>query len=154
MSFIQYKSKSFVIATQAAQTPFTTTLTSSFFLPVIFNPLIIQARVTIAVPCWSSCITGISSSAFNLSSISKHLGAEISSRFIQPKVGAIFFIVLIISSVFFVFKTIGKALIPANFLNNTHFHSITGSQASGPISQSPKTAVQSEITATVLAFRV
>jgi hypothetical protein len=51
MSFIQYKSNSFVIATHAAQTQFTTTFTSSFFLPVIFSELIIQARVTIAVQC-------------------------------------------------------------------------------------------------------
>jgi hypothetical protein len=73
---------------------------------------------------------------------------------IHQKVGAIFFIVLIISSVSFVFKTIGKALIQANFLNNIHFHSITGSPASGQISQSHKTAVQSLITATVFHFNV
>jgi hypothetical protein len=59
-----------------------------------------------------------------------------------------------ISSVSFVFNTIGKAFIQANFLNNIHFHSITGSRASGQISQSQSTAVQSLITAIVFAFRV
>jgi Na+/glutamate symporter len=76
-----------------------TTFTSDLSFLVTFNQFITQARVTIAVPCWSSWKTGISSSAFNLSSISKHRGAEMSSRFIQPKVGAIAFITDIISSV-------------------------------------------------------
>jgi hypothetical protein len=49
---------------------------------------------------------------------------------------------------------IGNAFIQANSLKSTHFPSITGSQASGQISQSPKTAVPSLITATVFAFRV
>jgi hypothetical protein len=81
------------MAVPAAHNPFTTIFTSVLFFQTTFKPLIIQANVTIAVPCWSSCITGISNSAFNLSSISKHLGAEISSRLIPPKVGAIFLIV-------------------------------------------------------------
>jgi hypothetical protein len=86
-----------VIATPAAHTPLTTTFTVCLSFPVIFSPFIIPARHTIAVPCWSSCITGISNSFFNTSSISKHLGAEISSRFIPQKDGAIFLIVCIIS---------------------------------------------------------
>jgi len=49
---------------------------------------------------------------------------------------------------------IGNALTPANSLNNTHFPSITGSPASGPISPSPRTAVPSLITATVFHLRV
>ena len=43
-------------------------------------------------------MTGISSSSFSLFSISIHLGADISSRFIPPKPGAINFTVFIISS--------------------------------------------------------
>jgi hypothetical protein len=39
-------------------------------------------------------------------------------------------------------------------LNNAHFHSITGSQASHQIFHKPKTADPSEITATVFAFKV
>jgi hypothetical protein len=62
--------------------------------------------------------------------------------------------IFIISSVSFVFKTIGKAFTQANCLNKTHFHSITGRAASGQISQSHKTAVQSLITATVFHFIV
>jgi hypothetical protein len=51
-------------------------------------------------------------------------------------------------------RTIGKALTQANSLNKAHFHSITGNPANHPIFPSPKTALQSEITATVFAFRV
>ena len=154
ISFTQYKSKSFTIATQAAQTQLTTILISSFFFQVIFKELINQARQTIAVQCWSSWNTGILSSAFNLSSISKHLGAEKSSKFIHQTVGEICLIVFIISSVSCVLSTIGNALTHANSLNNTHFHSITGSQASHPIFPSQSTALQSETTITVLDFIV
>jgi hypothetical protein len=90
----------------------------------------------------------------SLSSISKHLGAEKSSKFIPQKVGAIFLIVEIISSVSCVSKIIGKAFTQPNSFNKAHFHSITGSPASPPIFPRPKTADPSEITATVLAFNV
>jgi hypothetical protein len=63
-------------------------------------------------------------------------------------------IVLIISSVSCVSKTIGKAFIHAKPLNKAHFHSITGSHAKPQIFHNPKTADQSEITATVFAFKV
>ena len=52
----------------------------------------------IAVPCWSSCITGILVASAILLSISKHSGALMSSRFIPPNVGAILQTVLINSS--------------------------------------------------------
>ena len=95
-------------------------------------------------------------STFSLScrSISKHLGAEISSRFIPPKLLEISSIVVTISSVFFESMQIGKASTSANSLNSAHFPSITGIEASGPISPSPKTAVPSVITATRLCLRV
>ena len=46
------------------------------------------ASVTTAVPCWSSWKTGMSSRSWSLRSISKHRGAEMSSRFTPPKEGA------------------------------------------------------------------
>ena len=73
----------------ALPAPLITTLASLNSLPTTFNALIKPAQTTIAVPCWSSWKTGMSSSFFNLASISKHLGAEISSRLIPPKHGAI-----------------------------------------------------------------
>jgi hypothetical protein len=51
-------------------------------------------------------------------------------------------------------KTIGKAFTHANSLNSAHFHSITGRPASPQIFQSHKTALQSEITATVFSLSV
>ena len=102
-----------------------------------------------AVPCWSSWKTGISNSSFNVSSISKHLGDDISSKLNPPKVGAKYLTVLIISLGSLVSKQIGKASTSPNSLNKTDFPSITGIAASGPISPRPKTAVPSDTTATV-----
>jgi hypothetical protein len=45
------------------------------------------ASVTTAVPCTSSCITGLSRASISLDSISKHSGAEMSSRWMPPNVG-------------------------------------------------------------------
>ena len=102
----------------------------------------------IAVPCWSSCITGIFSSSTSLLSISKASGALISSKFIPPKVGAIFLTVCINWSISFVSTSISKTSISANILNKRPLPSITGFDANGPISPNPKTAVPLEITAT------
>ena len=96
----------------------------------------------------------MSSSFFNLASISKHLGAEISSRLIPPKHGAIRFTVSTISSTSLVSKQIGNASIPANSLNRIYLPSITGIPASGPISPRPSTAVPSLTTATRFPFAV
>ncbi|MNE54451.1 hypothetical protein D3C80_1492290 [compost metagenome] len=85
-----YKS---VQAIAADPAPETTIFTSSAFLPANSSALIKAAEEIIAVPCWSSCITGISNSSISLLSISKDSGALISSRLIPPKVGAIFFTV-------------------------------------------------------------
>jgi hypothetical protein len=73
---------------------------------------------------------------------------------IHQKVIDKFFIVFIISSVFCVSSTIGKAFTQANSLNKAHFHSMTGSHASHHIFHKPSTADQSEITATVFDLRV
>jgi len=63
---------SFVHEIAEAPAPFTTILISLMSLPVISKAFINPADVMIAVPCWSSCITGISVAAFILLSISKH----------------------------------------------------------------------------------
>ena len=138
----------------AAPAPETTIFISFHSFLTIFNEFIIPAVATIAVPCWSSWNTGISNSSFNLSSISKHLGDEISSKLIPPKEGEIILTVLMISSGSFVSKQIGKASTPPNSLNKIALPYITGKAASGPISPSPKTAVPSETIATVWPFIV
>ena len=53
-----------------------------------FAATINAAMLTTAIPCWSSCITGISSMDCNRSSISKQRGAEISSSWMAANVGA------------------------------------------------------------------
>ena len=58
------------------------------------------------------------------------------------------------SSMSFVPTSISNTSIPAKILNNNPFPSITGFEASGPISPSPKTAVPLEITATRLPLEV
>ena len=145
-----YVRRSLVIATPAEPAPLITTLHSSLVFPVTLSPLMIPARTTMAVPCWSSWNTGISRSSFNLDSISKHLGADISSRLIPPNAGAILTTVLMISSVSCVSRHIGTALTPPNDLNNTALPSITGIAACAPILPSPKTALPSDTTAIVL----
>ena len=89
-----------------------------------------------------------------VSSISKHLGEEISSKLIPPNVGEIYLTVLIISLGSLVSKQIGKASTPPNSLNKMDLPSITGKAASGPISPKPSTAVPSVTTATVWPLMV
>ncbi len=145
-----YACSNFVIATPAAPAPLTTILTCSFFLrPVTRIAFISPAKTTTAVPCWSSCITGISNSFLSRSSISKHRGAEMSSRLMAANDGAIFLIVAIISSVSCVSSTIGIELSPANSFNNTDFPSMTGIDAFAPKFPRPKTADPSDMMATV-----
>ena len=107
-----------------------------------------------AVPCWSSWKTGISTSCFKRASISKHLGAEISSRLIPPKTGVINFTVFTISSTSLVFKAIGKESTPAKFFKSTLLPSITGKLAEAPIFPSPSTAEPSVTTPTVFPLIV
>jgi hypothetical protein len=59
-----------------------------------------------------------------------------------------------ISSVSFVLMQIGQASMSANSLKSIAFPSMTGMAASGPMSPSPRTAVPSETTATVLPLIV
>ena len=121
---------------------------------MIFSELNRAAITTTAVPCWSSWKTGMSSSSFSRSSISKQRGAEMSSRLMPPKVGAISFTVWMISSGSLVARQIGKASTSANSLNSIALPSITGIAASGPMSPRPSTAEPSETTATVFALIV
>src|SRR6056300_320893 len=79
---------SLVQETAAAPAPLITIRTFSIDFSAKSNAFKSAAAAIIAVPCWSSCMTGISNSSFNLLSISKASGALISSRLIPPKVGA------------------------------------------------------------------
>ena len=91
---------------------------------------------------------GIDNSFFNLSSISNASGALISSRFIPPKVGEIALTVSTNRSMFVSLISISKTSMSANILKSKPFPSMTGFDASGPISPNPKTAVPLDITAT------
>ena len=84
----------------AAPAPATTIFNWLHSFLIIFNEFIIPAVTTMAVPCWSSWNTGIFNSSLRVSSISKHLGDEISSKLIPPKVGAIYLTVLIYNIIF------------------------------------------------------
>ena len=141
------------IATPAAPAPLITTFISSNFLPTTFAALMSAANTTIAVPCWSSWKTGMPRSC-RRSSISKLRGAAISSRLIPPKTGAIRRQVSTISSVSWVSKQIGKALMCPNWRNNIALPSITGIEAAAPILPKPKTAEPSVTIATQLLLIV
>ncbi|MNX52539.1 hypothetical protein D3C86_832220 [compost metagenome] len=138
----------------AAPAPFTTILTLSIFFFCNSHAFNNAAAEIMAVPCWSSCITGIFISSFKRRSISKHSGALISSKLIPPKVGSNAFTILTKSSTFVVSNSRSKTSISANILNNSPLPSITGLPASGPILPSPKTAVPLLITATRLPLAV
>ena len=61
--------------------------TSSSRLPTTRSALSSAASTTIAVPCWSSWKTGMSSSSRSRRSISKQRGAAMSSRLMPPNAG-------------------------------------------------------------------
>ena len=141
-------------AIPAAPTPVTTTFTSSIRLPTTRSALRNAASTTTAVPCWSSWKTGMSSDARSRSSTSKQRGAEMSSRLMPPKPGAIASTAATIWSGSWVLRQIGHASTPPNSLNSSALPSITGIAASGPMSPSPSTALPSVTTATVLRLIV
>ncbi len=72
-----------------------------------------------------------------------------SSRLMPPKPGAISFTVSTILSGSLVESAIGKASTLANSLKSIALPSITGIEASGPMSPRPSTALPSVTTATV-----
>ena len=96
-----------------APAPFTTMRTSSIRLPATSRAFSSPALEMMAVPCWSSCITGMSSSSFSLRSISKHSGALMSSRLMPPKVGAMAFTAWMNFSGSFSFTSMSNTSIPA-----------------------------------------
>ena len=73
-----------------------------------------------------------------------------SSRFMPPKVGAIYLTVSIIAWLSWVARQMGKASMSARPLNRMHLPSITAIAASGPMLPSPSTAEPSVTTATLL----
>ena len=82
-------SNSVTIAVPAAPPPATAIRTSASAFPTHRSAFVSAASTTIAVPCWSSWKTGMSSSSRSRRSISKQRGAEMSSRLIPPKPGEI-----------------------------------------------------------------
>ena len=141
-------------AAPAAPAPDITTLRLANSLFTSLLALMSAARTTTAVPCWSSWKTGMLSFLRNCFSISKQRGAEISSRLIPPKPGAINSTVRTISSTSWVSRQIGHASTSANFLKRAALPSMTGMAASGPIFPRPRTADPSETTATVFRLIV
>ncbi len=75
------------MATLAAPEPMKAIFMSAMSRPTTLRALMRPARVTQAVPCWSSCQTGISHSARSVSRMRKHLGWAMSSRFTPPSPG-------------------------------------------------------------------
>ena len=137
-----------------APAPDTTTLTEPISFSTTSSPFSSAAPEMIAVPCWSSCITGMSSSATSRCSISKHSGALMSSRLIPPKVGAIALTASTNASTSVLSTSISNTSMSANALNNNPFPSITGLPARAPISPRPRTAVPLLTTATKFPFEV
>ena len=107
-----------------------------------------------AVPCWSSWKTGMSSSARSRRSISKQRGAEMSSRLMPPKPGEMCRTVATISSASWVSRQIGQASMLAKRLNRAALPSMTGIAAPGPMLPRPSTAEPSVTTATQLPLIV
>ena len=154
-SFAPAASSSLSTAVPAAPAPESTIRTVAEVLAsTTFSALVSAATTTIAVPCWSSWNTGMSSRSRSRRSISKQRGAEMSSRLIPANTGAIAQIVSTIWSTSVVSSAIGNASIPANRLNSTALPSITGRLASGPMLPRPSTAVPSVTTAIVLRLMV
>ncbi len=106
-----------------------TTRNEGMSRPSTFGAPSSAASTTIAVPCWSSCMTGQSSASMRRRSISKQRGAEMSSRLTAPNVGRSRTRVSTISSGSLVSSTIGIESRSPNALNSAHLPSITGSDA-------------------------
>ena len=141
-------------AVPAAPAPAMAMRTSGSFLPTTRSALVSAAITTIAVPCWSSWNTGMSSSPRSLRSTSKQRGALMSSRLMPPNPGAISCTARTISSVSWLSRQIGQASMSANRLNRAALPSITGSAAYGPMLPRPSTAEPSVTTATEFRLMV
>ena len=139
-----------VQASDAAPAPATTIRQSLIWRPVSSQALISPATAMIAVPCWSSCITGMFILSRSAASMMKHSGALMSSRLIPPKVGSISATALMKASGSSVSSSISIASTSAKRLNSTALPSITGLAASAPRLPMPRIAVPLVITATRL----
>ena len=153
-SFTPDLMSSLVTAIPAAPAPFTTMRRSDISRRTNFTAFNMAASTTIAVPCWSSWNTGISSAALSFSSISKQRGAAISSRLIPPSDGEIATARATISSGSRSATQIGNASTPASERKRAALPSITGIAACGPISPNPSTAEPSVTTPTRLPLPV
>jgi len=142
------------VAMPAAPGPFSTTLIFDMSRPVMWQALIRPAAEMIAVPCWSSWKTGMSSSSCSSVSMRKHSGLLMSSRLMPPKVTPMFFTTVMISSGSFEDSSMSMESTSAKRLNSTLLPSITGLEASAPRSPRPRIAVPLEITATRLPLDV
>ena len=83
-------------------------------------------------------------------STAKQSGARISSRLTAPKLGSSAQTMAASRSGSVSFTSMSMESIPANFLKRTALPSITGLDASAPMSPSPSTAVPLVMTATML----
>jgi hypothetical protein len=144
----------FTQAMAAAPAPSTTTFTWVISFPASSSAFSRAAEEMMAVPCWSSCITGMFSSLTRRCSISKDSGAFTSSMLMPPKVGSRALATATNSSTVLARISMSKTSIPANFLKSTAFPSITGLAASGPMLPRPSTAVPLVSTATRLSLMV
>ena len=138
----------------AAPAPDITTRMSSIFLPTTRSALVSAASTTMAVPCWSSWKTGMSRASRSRASISKQRGAEMSSRLMPAKPGAMALTISTIASESWVSRQIGQASMPAKRLKRAALPSMTGSAAIGPMLPRPRTAEPSVTTATLLRLIV
>ena len=80
----------------------------------------------------------MSSRSRSRASISKHRGAEMSSRLIPPYTGAMHSTIRTISSTSWVARQTGHASMPAKRLKRSALPSITGRAASGPMLPEPE----------------
>ncbi len=147
-------SSSFRMAVPAAPAPDITTRTSSMRLSTTRRALKREASTTMAVPCWSSWKTGMSTASRSRASISKQRGAEMSSRLMPAKPGAMALTTSTIASVSWVSRHSGQASMPAKRLKRAALPSMTGSAAFGPMLPRPSTAEPSVTTATLLRLMV
>ena len=134
----------------AAPPPTLTILMSSNDLPARRSALVAAAPTTMAVPCWSSWKTGMFIRWRQIRSTAKQSGARMSSRLIAPKDGSSAQTMAASRSGSVSSTSMSIESMPANFLKRTALPSITGLDASAPMSPSPSTAVPLEITATKL----
>jgi len=142
------------MATLAAPEPMKVIRTASIFLSTTLSALMRPASVTQAVPCWSSCHTGISHSARSVSRMRKHFGWAMSSRLTPPSPGCTSFTNSMNLSGSFVSTMRGKPSTPPKYLYRRLLPSMTGMPALGPMSPMPRTRVPSLMTATVFHLLV